>query len=101
MGITKRFNSKHIVQQGGNFGPILCSNSVDKLGKECLLKNQNCYMYKELVKIPPLGMMDDIIGMAKCGQESLELNVYINTKIELKKLTFHTPDENGKSKCHQ
>ena len=100
MGITERFVAKRIVQQGGNFGPVLCSNSVDKLGKECLRKNENCYLYKEHVKIPPLGMMDDIIGVGKCGMDSLELNVYINTKIEMKKLSFHIPDAKGKSKCH-
>ena len=28
-------------------------------------------------------------------------NVFINLKIEMKKLEFHTPDANGKSKCHK
>ena len=46
-------------------------------------------------------MIDDINAIAKCGIESLELNTYINTQIELKKLRFHTPDKNGKSKCHK
>ena len=27
--------------------------------------------------------------------------MFINTQIEMKKLEFHTPDKNGKSKCHK
>ena len=38
--------------------------------------------------------------MAKCGLDSTNLNIDINTMIEMKKLDFHTPDLNGKSKCH-
>ena len=38
--------------------------------------------------------------MAKCGLQSLSLNTSINTQIETKKLKFHTPDINGKTKCH-
>ena len=45
------------------------------------------------VPILPLGMMDDLMGVAKCGAENLELNAYLNTKIELKKLRFHTADK--------
>ena len=48
----------------------------------------------------PLAMVDDLIGVANCGHESVALNTYINTHIELKKLKFHTPDVNGKSKCN-
>ena len=49
----------------------------------------------------PLAMMDDLLNMSTCGQESLSLNIYMNTQIELKKLKFHTPNKDGKSKCHK
>ena len=39
--------------------------------------------------------------MSTCGQDSLSLNVYMNTQIEIKKLKFHTQDKEGKSKCHK
>ena len=45
-------------------------------------------------------MVDDLLAVAKCGKESLEVNTYLNAQIELKKLKFHTPDVNGKSKCN-
>ena len=48
-----------------------------------------------------MAMVDDINAISKCGLDSLALNTYINTQIELKKLRFHVPDHNGKSKCHK
>ena len=54
-------------------------------------------MYKKQVEVMPLAMVDDLIGVAACGHESLAMNTFINTQIELKKLQFHTPDE---SKCN-
>ena len=45
-------------------------------------------------------MVDDLLAVAPCNQKSLVLNTVINAQIELKKLKFHTPDRNGKSKCH-
>ena len=46
-------------------------------------------------------MVDDITAISECGVKSLELNTYINSKIELKKLRFHTPDSSGRTKCHK
>ena len=48
----------------------------------------------------PLAMVDDLLGIVRCGGESLDLNTTINSRIDMKKLKFHTPKENGKSKCH-
>ena len=45
-------------------------------------------------------MFDDLIAPSICGQNSIEINNSNNTLIELKKLKFHTPVENKKSKCH-
>ena len=101
VGQTERVNIQRIVTQGGTFGPLECSNSIDKIGQNCFQKGKHLYTYKQLVKVMPLAMVDDLLAMSTCGQESLSLNVYMNTQIELKKLKFHTPDENGKTKCHK
>jgi hypothetical protein len=101
VGQTDRVNIQKIVTQGGTFGPIECSNSIDTIGKKCLENGQHLYTYKHLVKVMPLSMVDDILAVSKCGQDSLSVNTYINTEIELKKLKFHTPDKNGKTKCHK
>ena len=100
VGQTERVNIKNIVMQGGKWGPLKCSNSMDKIGKSCVEAGENLYTYKGLVKIMPLAMVDDLLAMAKCGLTSKKLNLDITTKIEMKKLKFHTPDEKGKSKCH-
>ena len=101
VGQTDRINIPNIVQQGGTWGPGLCSNSIDTLGKKCRDQNIHNYYYKNISKVLIFAMCDDLNGVAKCGIESVALNTYINTQIELKKLRFHIPDKNGKSKCHK
>ena len=66
----------------------------------CYDKSENLFLYKNMVPVMPLSMVDDILAVAQCGQKSLEVNTFINAQIELKKLKFHTPDKNGKSKCN-
>ena len=78
-----------------------CSNSIDTIGKKCISRQEHLFTYKNLVKITPLAMVDDLLVVAPCSLESLSVNVFINTQIEMKKLEFHTPDKNGKSKCHK
>ena len=58
-------------------------------------------MYKKTARILPLAFVDDLNGISKCGNESLALNVFLTTQIELKKLKFHVPDKSGKTKCHK
>ena len=101
VGMTDRENIPTIVQQGGTWGPILCSNSLDGVGKKCRDMGKHCYLYKNTARILPLAFVDDLNGISKCGNASLSLNGFINTQIELKKLRFHTADSKGKSKCHK
>jgi hypothetical protein len=65
------------------------------------MKTSDAYASKNLVVYVYMSMVDNILAVSKCGQDALSINMYINTKIELKKLKFHTPDKNGKSKCHK
>ena len=73
-----------IVQQGGAWGPMECSVSIDKLGKICTERGEHLYWYKGLVTIVPLAMVDDLLAIANCGLKSLAVNTFINTQIELK-----------------
>ena len=98
-GLSERVDMPSIIQQGGVWGSILCSNTVDTLGRKCKTRGNHIYMYKNRVEVLPLGFVDDLTGVAKCGTESKNLNIFINTQIEMKKLTFHTaanPSENSK-----
>ena len=45
-------------------------------------------------------MVDDLLTLTSCGVDSKEINITINTLIELKRLQFHVPQVNKKSKCH-
>ena len=98
-GQTQRVNIPEIAQQGGTWGPMMCSNSIDGVGKYAKGKKEN-YFYKNLVEIIPLAMVDDLLSVTICGADSIKMNITINTLIELKKLKFHTPEQNKKSKCH-
>ena len=99
VGQTARVNIPEIAQQGGTWGPMMCSNSIDVVGKYAK-ENGQFYNYKNMVEVIPLAMVDDLMAVASCGMQSIEMNTSINALIELKKLTFHTPDGKKKSKCH-
>ena len=86
--------------QGGVFGPLQCSNSIDIIGKKCFNNGEHLYSYKNMANIMPLSMVDDLLAVAPCNRKSLALNTFINVQVELKKIRFHTPDEKGKTKCH-
>ena len=101
VGQTERVNMPQIVQQGGGWGPMECSVSIDKLGRECIQRRKHLYRYKDKVDIVSLAMVDDLLGIAPCGLESIALNTFINVQIEMKKLKFHTPGPDGKTKCHK
>ena len=99
--MTERVNINNIVQHGGTWGSILCSNSIDTLGKKCRDQNIHNYLYKSKSEVLIFAMCKDLNGVARCGMDSVALNTFITTQIELKKLKFHTPDKDGKSKCHK
>ena len=101
VGQTERVNIPQIVQQGGGWGPMECSISIDKLGRKCRMAGDHLYRYKDKVDILPLAMVDDLLAIAPCGLQSFALNTFINTNIEMKKLKFHTPGPDGKTKCHK
>ena len=94
-GLIKRETIKKIVLQGEVFGPLQCSVQVDTFGKECLKENKFLFTYKQKVKVPALSMVDDLACVTQSGIDSIEMNSFINTKTNIKKLQF------GAVKCHQ
>ena len=95
VGESEVFTLKKIEQQGTVLGPIKCSNQMDSIPRECLRDNVEMFRYRNAVSIPPLGMIDDLAAIAKCGPESVILNSVINAKINMKRLEFN------QSKCVQ
>ena len=96
VGLTDRVMLPSLVMQGGKWGPLKCSLTMDKIGKSCVDKGEHLYTYKGQVRVMPLAMVDDLLGMAPCRAESADLNITVNSKIEMKKLRFHVPDVNEK-----
>ena len=70
---------------------------MDTIGKKCLHLGENMYTYKGLVKVMSLAM--SLLTMAKYGLDSTNMNIKVNSEIELNKLKLHTPNEQGKSRC--
>ena len=85
-GTTEQFELNRVVLQGSVFGPIKCSVQMDTLGRDCLKSGNGIYKYKNVVDCPALAMIDDVMGMAHCGDRSIELNAIINAKMGHKKL---------------
>ena len=61
VGLTERVMLPSIVMQGGKWGPLKCSNTMDKIGKKCMEKGEHLYTYKGQVKVMPLAMVDDLL----------------------------------------
>ena len=85
-GKTERVKMDEIVMQGSVWGPLLCTGTMDKIGKKAYKTGATLYKYKGLVSVPPLGMVDDELTMAECGAQSTLTNAMINNFTESKKL---------------
>ena len=85
-GLTRRINIPNIIMQGGVFGSIMCTNSIDKLAKDVYSRKELLYMYKGVAAVPPLLMVDDILTISKCSITATALNATVNAFIESKKL---------------
>ena len=85
-GMSNREVIKNIIMQGSIWGSLGCVALMEKLGQQIYSKPHLLYYYKGLVPTPPLQMVDDILGIQKCSNKSVQLNSNINTFIELEKL---------------
>ena len=70
--------------QGTVWGSLLCTSTMDSLGKRAYEMPDHLYKYHG-VPIPPLGMVDDIISVTNV-ENTERINRKINTLIEHKKL---------------
>lgn len=89
-GLSSREVFEEIVMQGDVLAPLISSLQVDTMGKECLLNEKHLYFYKDLVPIPPLGLVDDLFTISTCGFKTTMMNQFINSKTGMKKLQFGT-----------
>ena len=83
-GTTRRMEVSDVVMQGTVWGSLLCTTTMDKLGKLAYQTPEHLYKYHG-VPIPPLGMVDDIVSVTSV-ENTAKVNNMINTFIEHKKL---------------
>ena len=93
-GISRRENIKNIVMQGSVWGSLFCTTTMDKLGQYAYEHPDLLYLYKGVVAVPPICMVDDVMSIQKCS-ESANINTTINAFMEMKKLTL------SKKKCNR
>ena len=100
-GLSERMNISDVVQQGGTSGPILCSNSTDKIGRICNDRKEIFIKYKDVVNTLPLTYVDDCGGVTRCGDDSMRLNAFLTTFVESKRLKFNEGSATSKGKCYK
>ena len=79
--------------QGTVNSPLKCTVQMDLIGLEMYTSGEGLYQYKNLVSVPALGMVDDVVGLSGCGVQSIISNAIINNQVEVKRLEF------GPTKC--
>jgi hypothetical protein len=87
-GITRRESISEIIMQGTVWGSLMCTGTMDKLGKLAYSLPEILYKYKG-IPIPPLGMVDDILTVSNV-ENSQEINQWVNTFFEHKKLKLNS-----------
>ena len=78
-GITERIKLSKIVMQGTVWGSIKCTTQQDKLGKAAYKNKEPIYLYKQTVEVPPIGYVDDVLTVSRCGNASVINNTIVNT----------------------
>ena len=85
-GLTERIIIENIIMQGTVFGSLICTAVMDRLAKIFYSDNKLSYKYKNKINVPVLGMVDDVMSVAKCSSSSVTSNATINSFMELNKL---------------
>ena len=82
--LTRRINVQNVEMQGTVWSSLKCTSSMDRLNKTVLSNSDLQYYYKGDMNIPigVRGMVDDTLGISKCGTNAVKLNSTINSFIE-------------------
>ena len=85
-GTTEQITIHNKIMQGTVWAGLMCTTSMDKLGKEVYNDPTLIYKFRDKVAVPPLEMVDDIITASNCGTTTVALNAKVNSFLERKKL---------------
>ena len=72
--LSTRISVKYVVMQGSVWGSLKCTSTMDKLNQIAMSDKTLQYLYKGDQNIPigVLGMVDDTLGVSKCGQKAIQ-----------------------------
>jgi hypothetical protein len=76
-GLSERRSISNVIMQGTVLGGMFCTTTVDKLGKYKYENPDSLYMYKGVVGVPALEIVDDIIDIQKCGVNAVKSSALI------------------------
>ena len=79
VGVTEKKEINDVIMQGESISSIVCTSSVDRVSRDCKLKK---YEYKDVVEIPKLGFVDDILDINKCGEATKNMNEYTTEEMD-------------------
>ena len=71
-GMSEQFNIHENVMQGTVLAGLMCTCTIDKLGKLAYKDKSLLYKYINEVEVPPLEMVDYIITAIKCGKQVIQ-----------------------------
>ena len=94
-GITKRVHIQDTIMQGTVWAGLMCTSTMDKLGKYVYANPELAYKFRHTVVVPPLEMVDNILTISECGNTSCTMNTVVNTFMSDKKLQLNS------EKCSQ
>ena len=83
-GSADRVSIGKVVMQGTVWGILMCTATMDKLGKLKYNNKEMLYKYQGTVDIPALEMVDDIFDIQTFGINAVMSNAVVNSFIEHK-----------------
>ena len=88
--LSRRISVKNVEIQGSVWAGLKCTAMMDTLNKTVMAEKSLQYYYKEDKNIPigVRGMVDDTLGVSKCGTEAIQLNSVLNSFVQTQRLTL-------------
>ena len=88
--LSRRINVPFVEIQGSVWAGLKCTSMMDMLNRIVMSDKSLQYFYKEDENIPigVRGMVDDTLGVSKCGEQAIKLNSIINSFIKTQRLTL-------------
>ena len=88
--LSSRISVKDVVMQGSVWGSLKCTIKLDTLNKTALSDDTIQYYYCNDPNIPigVLGMINDTLGVSKCGKDEIKKNALIHSFMKTHRLTF-------------